>query len=54
VPRFPTAILVMGLMQLAVICGAVGLILHELASVRREQKLLRYLDFPSPAARHER
>jgi glycosyltransferase involved in cell wall biosynthesis len=54
VPRFPTAILVMGLMQLAVICGAVGLILHELAAVRREQKLLRYLDFPSPAARHER
>jgi glycosyltransferase involved in cell wall biosynthesis len=54
VPRFPTAILVMGLMQLAVICGAVGLILHELASVRREQKLLRYLDIPSPAARHER
>jgi glycosyltransferase involved in cell wall biosynthesis len=53
VPRFPTAILVMGLMQLAVICGAVGLILHELASVRREQKLMRYLDFPSPAARHE-
>src|SRR5262245_36235088 len=41
VPRFPTAILVMGLLQLAVISGAVGLILHELASARREQKLLR-------------
>ena len=54
VPRFPTAILVMGLLQLAVISGAVGLILHELASARREQKLLRYLEFPSPAARHLR
>jgi len=52
VPRFPTAILVMGLLQLAVMSGAVGLILHELASARREQKLLRYLEFPSPAARH--
>jgi glycosyltransferase involved in cell wall biosynthesis len=54
VPRFPTAILVMGLLQLAVMSGAVGLILHELASARREQKLLRYLDYPSPAARHGR
>jgi glycosyltransferase involved in cell wall biosynthesis len=54
VPRFPTAILVMGLMQLAVMSGAVGLILQELASSRREQKLMRFLDIPSPAARHER
>jgi len=54
VPRFPTAILVMGLLQLSVMSGAVGLILHELASARREQKVLRYLDFPSPAARHVR
>jgi len=54
VPRFPTAILVMGLLQLAVVSGAVGLILRELASARREQKLLRYLEFPSPAARHVR
>lgn len=50
VPRLPTAILVMGLVQVAMLAGACGLILEEIAAGRRELKRLRYLDLPSPAA----
>jgi glycosyltransferase involved in cell wall biosynthesis len=50
VPRLPTAVLVMGLMQLAMLAAACGLILEEIAASRRELKRLRYLDLPSPAA----
>lgn len=54
VPRLPTAVLAMGLMQLAMLSGAVGLVLHEVAQSRRELKRMRYLDLPSPAARSPR
>ena len=50
VPRLPTAILTMGLIQMAMLAGACGLILEEIAASRRELKRLRYLDLPSPAA----
>jgi len=49
VPRLPTAVLAMGLMQLAMLAGACGLILEEIAASRREIKRLRYLELPSPA-----
>jgi glycosyltransferase involved in cell wall biosynthesis len=50
VPRLPTAVLAMGLVQLAMLSGAVGLILQEVAQSRRELKRMRYLDLPAPAA----
>jgi glycosyltransferase involved in cell wall biosynthesis len=49
VPRLPTAVLAMGLVQLAMLAGACGLILEEIAASRREIKRLRYLELPSPA-----
>jgi len=49
VPRLPTAVLIMGLMQMAIMAGACGLILEEIATSRREIKRMRYLDLPSPA-----
>ena len=54
VPRFPTAILVMGLMVIAVLCVATGLILDLVAHVRRESKRLAYLQYPAPRARPPR
>ncbi len=48
VPRFPTAILVMGLLTIAVICTFVGLILDTVTKGRREMKRLAYLSFPAP------
>ena len=50
VPRLPTAVLVMGLLQMAILAGACGVILEEIAAGRREFKRMRYLDLPSPAA----
>jgi glycosyltransferase involved in cell wall biosynthesis len=50
VPRLPTAVLAMGLVQLAMLAGACGVILEEIAASRRELKRLRYLDLPAPAA----
>jgi glycosyltransferase involved in cell wall biosynthesis len=50
VPRLPTAVLVMGLVQVSLLSGAVGLVLHEVAASRRELKRMRYLDLPSPAS----
>jgi glycosyltransferase involved in cell wall biosynthesis len=48
VPRFPTAILATGLMIVAVISFAVGLILDTVVRGRREVRRLFYLSFPSP------
>jgi glycosyltransferase involved in cell wall biosynthesis len=43
VPRLPTAVLATGLMLLAFLCGAVGLVLDTVTRGRREMKLLAYL-----------
>ncbi|HEX8261319.1 MAG TPA: glycosyl transferase, partial [Allosphingosinicella sp.] len=47
VPRFPTAILVTGLMIVAVISFAVGLILDTVVRGRREMRRLAYLALPA-------
>jgi glycosyltransferase involved in cell wall biosynthesis len=47
VPRFPTAILVTGLMIVSVISFAVGLILDTVVRGRREVRRLHYLSFPA-------
>jgi glycosyltransferase involved in cell wall biosynthesis len=49
VPRFPTAILVTGLMIVSVISFAVGLILDTVVRGRREVRRLHYLAFPGVA-----
>jgi len=46
VPRFPTAILSMGVMLLAFLSLTCGLILDSLSYSRREAKRLKYLSFP--------
>ena len=48
VPRFPTAILVTGLMIVSVISFAVGLILDTVVRGRREVRRLHYLSLPAP------
>lgn len=48
VPRFPTAILVMGLITLATISGFCGLILDTVVRGRREMRRLAYLAYPAP------
>jgi glycosyltransferase involved in cell wall biosynthesis len=48
VPRFPTAILVTGLMIVAFMCFAVGLILDTVVRGRREMRRLAYLALPAP------
>lgn len=50
VPRFPTAILVTGLMVISVLCVATGLVLDLVSHVRRESKRLAYLQYPAPRA----
>ena len=50
VPRYPTAILCTGLMIIAFISIATGLILDLVSHVRREAKRLAYLEYPSPRA----
>jgi hypothetical protein len=50
VPRFPTAILIMGLLTIAVICVFVGFILDTVTKGRREMKRLAYLSVPAPRA----
>ena len=47
VPRFPTAILVTGLMVVATISFAVGLILDTVVRGRREVRRLAYLSLPA-------
>ena len=48
VPRLPTAILAMGLMLLAFLSTAVGLVLDTVTRGRREMKLLAYLNHRAP------
>ncbi len=48
VPRFPTAILVTGLMILAVLSALAGLILDTVVRGRREVRRLAYLSHPAP------
>ncbi len=48
VPRLPTAVLSTGLMLLAFLCFACGLILDTVTRGRRELKLLAYLAFRAP------
>ena len=48
VPRLPTAILAMGLMVLASLSAAVGLVLDTVTRGRRETKLLAYLAHRAP------
>jgi hypothetical protein len=50
VPRFPTAILVTGLMILASLCFFCGLILDTVVRGRREVRRLHYLSFPAVGA----
>lgn len=51
VPRFPTAILCTGLTVVGTVCVATGFILDLVSHVRREQKLLAYLQHPATVAR---
>jgi glycosyltransferase involved in cell wall biosynthesis len=53
VPRFPTAILCSGLGVIAVVCVATGLVLDLVAHVRREVKLLSYLQYEAPSLRRD-
>jgi hypothetical protein len=48
VPRFPTAILVTGLMILAALSFFAGLILDTVVRGRREMRRLSYLAYPAP------
>lgn len=49
VPRLPTAILAMGLMQLSFLCAASGIILNSVSQGRRELKRMRFLEFKAVA-----
>jgi glycosyltransferase involved in cell wall biosynthesis len=48
VPRFPTAILVTGMIIIAVLCFFAGLILDTVTRGRREVRRLAYLAHPAP------
>ena len=48
VPRFPTAILVTGMMILAFLNGMCGMILDTVVRGRRETRRLAYLSQPAP------
>jgi glycosyltransferase involved in cell wall biosynthesis len=50
VPRFPTAILITGMMIIAVLCFFAGLILDTVTRGRREVRRLAYLSQPAPTA----
>jgi hypothetical protein len=54
VPRFPTAILVTGLMVLAFMSFVAGLILDTVTHGRRELKRLHYLALQGPGVRERR
>ncbi len=51
VPRFPTAIVITGLMIIATLCLFAGLILDTVTRGRREMKRLVYLQHPAPGGR---
>ena len=48
VPRFPTAILVTGIIIIAVLCVFAGLILDTVTRGRREVRRLSYLSLAAP------
>jgi uncharacterized membrane protein (GlpM family) len=48
VPRFPTAILVTGMVIVAVLCVFAGLILDTVTRGRREVRRLSYLSLAAP------
>lgn len=48
VPRFPTALLATGVMLLAALSAACGLILDTVTRGRRELRMLAYLSLPAP------
>jgi len=50
VPRFPTAILVTGMVVIAVLCFFAGLILDTVTRGRREARRIAYLSIPGPGA----
>jgi glycosyltransferase involved in cell wall biosynthesis len=50
VPRVPTAILVTGMVIVAVLCVFAGLILDTVTRGRREVRRLAYLSFPAPGS----
>jgi hypothetical protein len=50
VPRFPTAILVTGIMIIAALNGMTGLILDTVVRGRLEVRRLAYLSFRAPGA----
>ena len=50
----PTAVLATGLILLAFLSTAVGLILDTVTRGRREMKLLAYLSHPAPGEEHLR
>jgi len=50
VPRLPTAVLATGLMVIAFLCSACGLILDTVTRGRWEAKRMAYLSIPGPAA----
>ncbi len=52
VPRFPTAILSVGIMLVAVLSMVCGLILDTVTHSRRELKRLAYLEIPAPRWPH--
>jgi len=54
VPRLPTAVLATGLMILASLSGAIGLILETVTRGRREMKLLAYLALRAPGEERRR
>jgi hypothetical protein len=54
VPRLPTAVLATGLMILASLSGAIGLILDTVTRGRREMKLLAYLALRAPGEERRR
>jgi glycosyltransferase involved in cell wall biosynthesis len=51
VPRFPTAILVTGMVIVATLCFFAGMILDTVTRGRREVRRLSYLSLPAPGAR---
>ncbi|MEO7403376.1 MAG: protein rfbJ [Burkholderiales bacterium] len=53
VPRFPTALLAVGLQVLGFVALVCGIILDSLARARREAKRLAYLSFSSSFGRRE-
>lgn len=52
VPRFPTAILITGMIIVATLCVFAGLILDTVTRGRREVRRLAYLSHPAPTVSH--